>query len=187
MAALHHLRHCHPRSIAVSHFHTSSHASAKQHYKMLVLGGGTGGITMGARMKRLVGAENVAVVEPSEVRNPAHAVYYCFQWFICDFMFTFLCCRPWKKNLTLPSLCQKPFLVLFQMHYYQPIWTLVGAGAKSLASSGRPTASVMPSGVKWVKSKVQEINPEMNTVSTDDGTEVRLHQEAYLSVSTVKI
>lgn len=60
------------------------------------------------------------------------------------------------------------------MHYYQPIWTLVGAGAKTAASSGRPTAAVMPSGVKWVKSKVQEINPDANTVRTDDGTEVRV-------------
>lgn len=60
------------------------------------------------------------------------------------------------------------------MHYYQPIWTLVGAGAKTVASSGRPTASVIPSGVTWVKSKVQEINPDKNTVRTDDGTEVCL-------------
>lgn len=65
--------------------------------------------------------------------------------------------------------------VLFlQMHYYQPIWTLVGAGAKTVASSGRSTASVIPSGVKWVKSKVQEINPDSNTVRTEDGTEVCL-------------
>ncbi|KAM9807983.1 sulfide:quinone oxidoreductase, mitochondrial-like [Neosynchiropus ocellatus] len=104
--------------------HTSSSVSAKLHYKMLVLGGGSGGIAMSARMKRMLGAENVAVVEPSE------------------------------------------------MHYYQPIWTLVGAGAKSVKSSGRPTESVMPSGVKLVKSKVQEINPEKNTVRTDDGTEI---------------
>ena len=69
------------------------------------------------------------------------------------------------------------FFSLFQMHYYQPIWTLVGAGAKTVASSGRPTASVMPSGVKWVKSKVQEINPDTNTVHTDDGTEVCLLKE----------
>lgn len=60
------------------------------------------------------------------------------------------------------------------MHYYQPIWTLVGAGAKSVASSGRSTASVVPSGVKWVKSGVQEINPETNTVRTDNGMEVCL-------------
>lgn len=60
------------------------------------------------------------------------------------------------------------------MHYYQPIWTLVGAGAKTVGSSGRPTASVVPSGVKWVKSRVQEINPDANTVRTDNGMEVCL-------------
>ncbi|XP_041650969.1 sulfide:quinone oxidoreductase, mitochondrial-like [Cheilinus undulatus] len=124
MAALQRLRRCHPTGIAISHLHTSSQASAKQHYKMLVLGGGSGGITMSARMKKMFGAENVAVVEPSET------------------------------------------------HYYQPIWTLVGAGAKTVASSGRSTASVMPSGVKWVKAKVQEINPDQNTVRTDDGNEI---------------
>uniref|UniRef100_A0A3Q3X4P7 Sulfide:quinone oxidoreductase, mitochondrial n=1 Tax=Mola mola TaxID=94237 RepID=A0A3Q3X4P7_MOLML len=124
MAALHRLRQCHPTGTAISHLHTSSRAPAKQHYKMLVLGGGSGGIAMSARMKRMLGAENVAVVEPSE------------------------------------------------MHYYQPIWTLVGAGAKSVASSGRPTASIMPSGVKWVKSRVQEISPDTNTVRTEDGTEI---------------
>lgn len=70
-----------------------------------------------------------------------------------------------------------------QVHYYQPIWTLVGAGAKNLASSGRPTASVMPSGVKWVKSKVQEINPDANTVSTEDGTEVSFNLEKLLAES----
>lgn len=68
MAALRRLRQCHSTGMAVSHLHTSSRAAAKQHYKMLVLGGGSGGIAMSARMKRMVGAENVAVVEPSEAR-----------------------------------------------------------------------------------------------------------------------
>lgn len=58
------------------------------------------------------------------------------------------------------------------MHYYQPIWTLVGAGVKSVASSGRPTASVIPPGIKWVKSNVREIDPDTNTVRTDNGMEV---------------
>ncbi|XP_036390497.1 sulfide:quinone oxidoreductase, mitochondrial [Megalops cyprinoides] len=97
---------------------------SKEHYKVLVLGGGSGGITMSARMKRKVGAKNVAVVEPSE------------------------------------------------SHYYQPIWTLVGAGAKTVHSSGRPTANVVPSGVKWIKARVQEIDPDKNTVRTDNGKEI---------------
>lgn len=73
------------------------------------------------------------------------------------------------------------------MHYYQPIWTLVGAGAKTVASSGRTTGSVMPSGVKWVKSSVQEINPDTNTVRTDDGTEVCLLLETYLTLCKLKL
>lgn len=50
-----------------SHYHTSNGLSNKEHYKVVVLGGGCGGIAMGARMKRKVGAEHVAIVEPSEV------------------------------------------------------------------------------------------------------------------------
>ncbi|CAL8261484.1 unnamed protein product [Merluccius merluccius] len=124
MAALCCLKQCFPKGIGFSHLHTSSRACTKEHYKMLVLGGGSGGIAMSARMKRRFGAGQVAVVEPAET------------------------------------------------HYYQPIWTLVGAGAKTVASSGRPTASVVPSGVKWVKSKVQEINPDSNTIITDNGKEI---------------
>lgn len=75
MAALRRLRQCHSTGTAVSHLHTSSRASAKQHYKMLVLGGGSGGITMSARMKRLVGAGNVAVVEPSEARMHEFVIF----------------------------------------------------------------------------------------------------------------
>uniref|UniRef100_A0A674EXJ1 Sulfide:quinone oxidoreductase, mitochondrial n=1 Tax=Salmo trutta TaxID=8032 RepID=A0A674EXJ1_SALTR len=119
-------RQCHRTAgIGICRLHTSSgNASSKEHYKVLVLGGGSGGIAMSARMKRKLGAENVAVVETSE------------------------------------------------MHYYQPIWTLVGAGAKSVASSGRPTSSVIPPGVKWVRSNVQEIHPDTNTVRTDNGMEI---------------
>ncbi|KAF3688698.1 Sulfide:quinone oxidoreductase, mitochondrial [Channa argus] len=124
MAALYRLRQCQSTGTVVANLHTSSHASAKQHYKMLVLGGGCGGIAMSARMKRLLGAENVAFVEPSEV------------------------------------------------HYFQGMWTFIGAGAKTLNSSYRPITSVMPSGVKWVKSRVQEINPDTNTVCTEDGTQI---------------
>ena len=43
-----------------------------------MLGGGSGGISMAARMKRKVGAENVAIVEPSEVSLPLVSV-----WCVC--------------------------------------------------------------------------------------------------------
>eukprot|EP00061_Rhincodon_typus_P015026 g42471.t1 len=52
------------------------------------------------------------------------------------------------------------------------MWTLVGAGAKPLNKSGRSTASVIPSGVTWIKSSVQEFDPDKNLVRNDDGTQV---------------
>lgn len=50
--------------------HTGTSCASKNHYEVLVLGGGCGGITMAARMKRKVGADNVAIIEPSEVSLP---------------------------------------------------------------------------------------------------------------------
>lgn len=52
------------------------------------------------------------------------------------------------------------------------MWTLVGAGAKTVSASGRSTASVMPSGVKWVKSRVVKLDPKNNIVFTESGKEV---------------
>lgn len=57
-----------PQQVGSRQLHKgTSCAAAKSYYEVLVLGGGSGGITMAARMKRRVGAENVAIVEPSEV------------------------------------------------------------------------------------------------------------------------
>ncbi|XP_043929295.1 sulfide:quinone oxidoreductase, mitochondrial [Protopterus annectens] len=59
-----------------------------------------------------------------------------------------------------------------ETHYYQPLWTLVGAGAKQVATSARPTASTIPSGVKWIKSSVQEFDPDRNCICVADGKEI---------------
>ncbi|XP_067327526.1 sulfide:quinone oxidoreductase, mitochondrial [Anolis sagrei] len=107
-----------------SQLHTTASCAAKDYYEVLVLGGGTGGISMSARMKRKVGAGNVAVVEPQE------------------------------------------------NHYYQPLWTLVGAGAKQLAPSSHPTASVIPSGVKWIQSRVQKLDPDKNCVHLENNQKI---------------
>ncbi|MGH0150181.1 UNVERIFIED_CONTAM: hypothetical protein FKN15_016722 [Acipenser sinensis] len=39
-------------------------------------------------------------------------------------------------------------------------------------TSRRSTASLIPSGVKWIKSQVQEFSPDKNCVRTDDGKEI---------------
>ncbi|KAM6351043.1 sulfide:quinone oxidoreductase, mitochondrial isoform 2-T4 [Alca torda] len=105
--------------------HTAARCAAKDYYEVLVLGGGAGGIAMSARMKRKVGAGNVAVVEPSKT------------------------------------------------HYYQPLWTLVGGGAKRLATSARPTGSVMPKGVEWIKSRVTALDPDKNCVWLENDIKIK--------------
>jgi sulfide:quinone oxidoreductase len=54
-------------------------------------------------------------------------------------------------------------------HYYQPGWTMVGGGIFTQASTRRSEASVMPSGVHWIKSAVRGFRPDDNLVDLEDG------------------
>ncbi len=51
-------------------------------------------------------------------------------------------------------------------HYYQPAWTLVGAGTYDYDNTARSMSSVMPKGVKWIKDFATSFSPDRNTVST---------------------
>jgi sulfide:quinone oxidoreductase len=57
-------------------------------------------------------------------------------------------------------------------HYYQPLWTLVGAGIVKLESTARPMGSVIPNGVTWLKNRVMEFFPTQNKVILDSGEEI---------------
>ena len=94
------------------------------HHKVLIVGGGTAGITVAASLKRHgPGGIDIAIVEPSDT------------------------------------------------HYYQPAFTLVGAGVYDLARTRRTTESLVPSGVKRVKAAAHKFDPANNQVelSTGDG------------------
>lgn len=54
-------------------------------------------------------------------------------------------------------------------HYYQPGWTMVGGGIFSKEQTCRSEASVMPSGVTWIKSGVSGFDPDNNSVALEDG------------------
>src|SRR5687768_7292240 len=45
------------------------------------------------------------------------------------------------------------------VHYYQPLWTLVGGGLAQKEKSARPELSVIPRGTRWVKSAVRSFHP----------------------------
>ncbi|MGQ2964377.1 FAD-dependent oxidoreductase [Methylophilus sp.] len=51
-------------------------------------------------------------------------------------------------------------------HYYQPAWTLVGAGEFDVNKTVRPMAQAIPDGVTWLQSAVTAFNPADKTVST---------------------
>jgi NADH dehydrogenase FAD-containing subunit len=53
-------------------------------------------------------------------------------------------------------------------HYYQPLWTLVGAGLKSLKESGRPMGTVIPAEASWFQQSVKKIDPKLNSITTAD-------------------
>jgi len=53
-----------------------------------------------------------------------------------------------------------------EQHYYQPAWTLVGAGEFDVTRSMRPMADCIPTGVTWLKDKALAFNPEQHQIST---------------------
>jgi sulfide:quinone oxidoreductase len=93
------------------------------HHRIVIVGGGTAGISVAARLRR-AGEDDVAVVEPSRV------------------------------------------------HYYQPLWTLVGGGRASLAETVRAESSVMPKGVRWIEDRAVAVDPDARTVGLAGGVEV---------------
>jgi sulfide:quinone oxidoreductase len=53
------------------------------------------------------------------------------------------------------------------IHYYQPGWTMVGAGIFDPATTARTMASLIPSGVRWIKAAVAAFEPDKNVVILD--------------------
>jgi sulfide:quinone oxidoreductase len=51
-------------------------------------------------------------------------------------------------------------------HWYQPAWTLVGAGTFNYKKTARPMASIIPNGVEWIQDKVTTFDPAKNSLST---------------------
>lgn len=99
--------------------------SAPLHHSILIIGGGTAGITVAARLaKGWFHRRDVAVIEPSE------------------------------------------------KHYYQPLWTLVGAGLTKKEATERLQASVIPAGVTWIHDAVCEFLPDQNAVVTAGGQRI---------------
>ncbi len=99
-----------------------------KHHAVVVVGGGTGGLSVAARLRNQPEPLDVAVIEPSD------------------------------------------------KHYYQPLWTLVGAGVVDKASTERDEADYMPKGATWIRDRVAAFDPEANAIELGDGERVTYDQ-----------
>jgi sulfide:quinone oxidoreductase len=92
-----------------------------RHHQILIVGGGSAGITVAARLRRARAGLDVAILEPAD------------------------------------------------KHYYQPLWTLVGAGVVPKEVTQRDEESLIPKGVTWIRGAVDCFDPERSRVSTAAG------------------
>ncbi|KAL6441955.1 hypothetical protein ACFW04_002370 [Cataglyphis niger] len=98
------------------------------HYtcKILVVGGGTAGCSMAAKLSRkLDKPDQIIILEPSDI------------------------------------------------HYYQPLFTLIGGGISSFMSSRKYMKDVLPKKAKWLKASVVEFQPDINKISTHHGDTIQ--------------
>lgn len=95
-----------------------------KHFRVLILGAGSGGISIAARLKKMIGSREVGIIEPA------------------------------------------------QDHYYQPLWTLVGAGVVSKEKTRRPMSSLIPKGVTWIQDHVQTVQSDQKKVICSSGAAI---------------
>lgn len=60
-----------------------------------------------------------------------------------------------------------------KMHYYQPLFTLVGGGIENLKRSGRLMNDVLPSSAKRLDDAVKYFDPKANSITTAKGDTIK--------------
>jgi hypothetical protein len=56
-----------------------------------------------------------------------------------------------------------------EVHYYQPLWTMVGGGRAPVGESARDQAAVMPQGATWIKEAATDIDRTASASSLPPG------------------
>lgn len=62
------------------------------------------------------------------------------------------------------------------VHYYQPGWTMVGAGVFKASSTAQTMAATLPRGVRWIKARVDGFDPQGQLVLLEGGRAVSYEQ-----------
>ena len=53
-----------------------------------------------------------------------------------------------------------------ETHYYQPAWTLVGAGTYDYKKTSKPMADLIPAGADWIRDYATGFDPDNNQIDT---------------------
>ena len=72
-----------------------------------------------------------------------------------------------------------------ERHYYQPGWTLVGAGVFTPERTMRETCRLIPTGARWIKDSVVDFAPEADQVRLSDGR--RIGYRALVAAPGIKL
>ncbi len=59
-----------------------------------------------------------------------------------------------------------------EQHYYQPGWTMVGAGVFTRSQTERPMVQCIPEQAQWIRAAVTGFLPEQNTLVLEDGRQL---------------
>jgi len=104
----------------------------KEHFEILIIGGGNAGLSVASQLLRKKNSLSIGIIEPSE------------------------------------------------KHYYQPAWTLVGAGIYDIHKTVRQEKNYIPKNSTWIIDAVTEFMPTENRVLCKSGKEISYN---YLVVS----
>jgi len=82
-----------------------------------------------------------------------------------------------------PSLGKEQVCIVepSETHYYQPLWTLVGAGLKHFDQSAQREEDILPKQCTWLKDRAKSFDPDNNTLTTYGGETITYD---YLVVTT---
>lgn len=72
-----------------------------------------------------------------------------------------------------------------ERHYYQPGWTLVGAGVFTPERTMRETCRLIPTGARWIQDSVVDFAPEADQVRLSDGR--RIGYRALVAAPGIKL
>ncbi len=63
-----------------------------------------------------------------------------------------------------------------ESHYYQPGWTMVGAGIFAPSTTARSMASLIPAGTTWIKQAAEHFDPQSNALVLNNGLKISYEQ-----------